>query len=59
MLKQSDLEFSAICVQESWIAEGEDISQIRLMDYNCISQGWSYTSKGGLILYHNKKNQVC
>ncbi len=29
MLKQSDVEFSAICVQESWIAEGEDISQIK------------------------------
>ncbi len=59
MLKQSDLEFSAICVQESWIAEGEDSSQIQLEDYNCISQGWSCTSKGGLIVYLNKKNQVC
>ncbi len=24
MLKQSDLEFQAICIQESWIVEGED-----------------------------------
>ncbi len=55
MLKQSNLEFSAICLQESCIADGEDISQIQLEDYNCISKGWSCTSKGGLILYLNNK----
>ena len=56
-LKQSNLEFSAICIQETWLAEGADISQIQLEGYTCISQGYSCTSKGGLIIYLNKRFQ--
>ncbi len=55
MLKQLNLEFSAICFQESWLSENEDISQIKLDSYSSIAQGKSCTSKGGLIIYLNNK----
>ena len=29
--------FSIICMQESWLREQDDISQIQLEDYNCIA----------------------
>ncbi len=43
--------FSAICVQESWLSEGDDTSLIQLEGYECILQGKSCSSKGGLIIY--------
>lgn len=50
-LKKINYEFSAICVQESWLAEKDDTSQIQLEGYQCIPQGKSCSSKGGLIIY--------
>jgi hypothetical protein len=38
-LKTLDLEFSAICIQESWLSEGDDTSQIQLDGYKCIYTG--------------------
>ncbi len=32
-LKTFDFEFSAICIQESWLTEGDDTSQIQLEGY--------------------------
>ncbi len=55
MLKQLNLEFSATRLQESWLSENEDISQIKLEGYSCIAQDKSCTSKGGLIIYLNNK----
>ncbi len=55
MLKQLHLEFSAISLQESWLSENEDISQIKLEGYSSIAQGKSCTSKGELIIYFNNK----
>ncbi len=53
-------EFSTICVQESWLAEKDDISQIQLEGYQCIPQGKSCNSKGGLIIYScNKFEYIC
>ena len=50
-LKEANYMFSAICIQESWLSEGDDTSQIQLEDYECIPQGKSCSSKGGLIIY--------
>ncbi len=38
-LKRINYEFSVIFVQESWLAEKDDISQIQLEGYQCIPQG--------------------
>ena len=40
-----------MCLQETWIDESEDISPFHLQVYDCISQGKTCTSKGGLIIY--------
>ncbi len=45
----------AICLQESWLLENEDILQIKLEHYSCIAQNNSCTSKGRLIIYLNNK----
>ena len=55
ILKQHNYVFSAICIQESWLSENSDVSQIQLDGYNLILQGKSCSSKGGLIIYLNKK----
>ncbi len=54
-LKKINYEFSAICVQESWLAENDDTSQIQLEGYQCIPQGKSCSSKAGLIIYLSNK----
>lgn len=54
-LKTFDFQFSAICLQESWLGEGADISQIQLEGYQCIPQGKSCSTKGGLIIYLQDK----
>ena len=46
-----DFKFSVICLQESWLAETDDQSLIQLKGYNCISQGKSCSTKGGLVMY--------
>ncbi len=38
-LKTFDFLFSAICIQESWLSEGDDTSEIQLEGYKCILQG--------------------
>ncbi len=53
-LKLVNYEFSAIVIQESWLADGADTSQIQLNDYTCIPQGKASSSKGGLIIYLHK-----
>ena len=42
-------------IQESWIREQDDISQIQLEDYNCIALGKSSSAKRGLIMYIHTK----
>ncbi len=37
-LKILDFQFSAICIQESWLSVGDDTSQIQLEGYKCIPQ---------------------
>ena len=50
-LQNIDFKFSIICLQESWITDLSDTSQIQLAGYNCITQGKSSSEKGGLITY--------
>ncbi len=50
-LKNFNFMFSAICVQESWLLEGDDTSLIQLDGYECIPQGKVCSTKGGLIIY--------
>ena len=49
-LKLINFKFSIICMQECWISENDDLSQIQLEGYTCISQGKRCSSIGGLII---------
>ncbi len=50
-LNTSNFAFSAICIQETWLSENDDLSQIHLDDYKCIPLGKSCSTKSGLIIY--------
>ena len=47
--------FSIIFIQESWLTEQDDISQIQLENYNCIAHVKYNSAKGGLIMYIHTK----
>ena len=51
-LKQNSLFFSAVCLQESWLSQDDDISLWQLEGYTCISEGRKCSSKGGLVIYY-------
>ena len=54
-LRETGFEFSAICCQETNTSDNTDLSRCKLDDYKMIHQGYSCTTKGGLIIYlHNK-----
>ena len=53
-LQSINLNFSIICLQESWLYEHEDTSLIELDGYNRIAQGKTCSTKGGLIMYIHK-----
>ena len=54
-LKQSNLQFSAIIIQESWLSQNDDVAFFTLDDYTCISQERISSTRGGLIIYlHNR-----
>ena len=44
---------SAICIQETWLNEHDDISIFNLNGYNCISQGKTCSQRGGLVIFLN------
>ena len=50
-LRLLNYAFSVICIQESWLTEQDDLCNIHLEDYTCISLGKTSSTKGGLIMY--------
>ena len=50
-LKQNGPFFSAICLEESWLSQDDDISMYQLDGYTCISEGRKCSPKGGLVIY--------
>ena len=54
-LESSNFYFGVICLQESWLNANDDITQIKLDHYNCVIQGKTCSSKGGLMMYIHEK----
>ena len=50
-LKQSNFEFSTICLQETWLDENADLSLLQLENYTCISKGKQCSAHGGLAFH--------
>jgi Holliday junction resolvase RusA-like endonuclease len=47
----------AICLQESWLAGNENLSDLNIDDYTLIDQGKTASLHGGLVIYLHKKYQ--
>ena len=54
-LRDSNFEFSAICIQETWLSESDDITQLKLDGYTSIPQFKSCCTKQGLFIYLHEK----
>ena len=52
--KNDNCEFSAICLQETWLDSNADTSMLQIDDYTLISQGKTCSSHGGLLIYLHK-----
>ena len=50
-LKSSGHEFSAICLQETWLSEDSDIPLLKKDGYSFIPQGKICSAHGGLAIY--------
>ena len=54
-LTSHNLYFSAICLQETWQNENDNLSMFDLPDYQMVSQGKICIGHGGLITYIHKE----
>ena len=54
-LKSNGYEFSAICLQQTWLSSDYDTSLFKIDGYNLISQGKICSSHGGLAIYISEK----
>ena len=50
-LNDNNSMFSAICIKESWLKQGQDISLFQIPGYNLINQPKVCSEHGGLITY--------
>ena len=55
ILHENGVELSAICLQETWLDDNDDLSLFNLENYICISQGKRCCAHGGLIIYLHKR----
>ena len=44
-------DFSAVCIQETWLSDESDLSLLQLNGYNLISKGKSSSQHGGVAIY--------
>ena len=56
-LDKNGVFFSALCLQETWLAENANLSQYELGNYEMIPQGKHCSSAGGLMIYLHKNFQ--
>ena len=54
-LNNKNFMFSAICIQESWLKQGQDISLFQIPGYNLINQPKVCSEHGRLIIYLNRE----
>ena len=50
-LNEKNCNFSAICIQETWLKENDDVSLLHIPGYHLIHQGTRCSAHGGLIIY--------
>ena len=50
-LSEKDCTLSAICLQETWLKDSDDVSLLHIPGYDLIHQGARCSDHGGLIVY--------
>ena len=50
-LNNDDFQFSAICLQECWVHEGQNLSMMKIPNYQLISRNRQCCGHGGLVTY--------
>ena len=56
-LQDQNVHFSALCLQETWLSENNDLSLFQLPGYVSISLNASCSSHGGLLVYVSEDYQ--
>ena len=56
-INSQNTKIDAICIQEEWLNEYEDMCCFQMPNYDCISQSKQCSSHTGLIIYLHKKYQ--
>ena len=51
-LRDLSFEFGAICLQECWLSETQELSHLYIEGYSCISQIGNIGRKGGLMIFY-------
>lgn len=51
VLSNSNVHFSAIAIQETWLSDNSNYTLYNIPGYNSIYQGYNCGRKGGLIIY--------
>ena len=54
-LNEKDCHFSAMCIQETWLKDNDDVSLLQIPGYQLIHQGTRCSEHGGLIIYLSDK----
>ena len=54
-LNKRNFQFSAICIQETWHRNGDDLNFLTIPGYHMIEQERKCSAHGGLFIYLNEK----
>jgi hypothetical protein len=59
--RRNNFEFSAICLQETWLDGDADLSLFQIPGYTCLAKGTRCSPHGGLIIYllNTYQYQIC
>ena len=52
---EKSTKISMICLQETWLMDGSDLSLLQIENYNLISKGKSCSAHGGVAIYLHKQ----
>ena len=54
-LRSSGIVIDVVCLQETWIANNEEVSHLTIENYDLISKGKRCSTHGGVAIYFTQK----
>ncbi len=55
IFREQHFDFSAICIQQTWLSDKDHYSSVKFKEYKFIPHGNLCSSKGGFMIYLNEK----